>query len=88
MEFTLRDYENPNPGKFQFNCGDPELQSILEAAKATLAQNSVDVLTDCPSRERAGWLSDSFFSSEAERIMTGKNQAEQTFLENYSNPTK
>ena len=84
VEFTLRDYENPNPGKFQFNCGDPELQSILEAAKATLAQNSVDVLTDCPSRERAGWLSDSFFSSEAERIMTGKNQAEQTFLENYA----
>lgn len=84
VEFTLRDYENPNPAKFRFHCDDPELHSILEAAKATLAQNSVDVLTDCPSRERAGWLSDSFFSSEAERIMTGKNQAEQTFLENYA----
>lgn len=84
VAFSLRDYENPNPGKFQFQCGDAQLQKILEAAKATLAQNSVDLLTDCPSRERAGWLSDSFFSSEAERIMTGKNQAEQTFLENYA----
>ena len=84
VRFALRDYENPNPGKFQFSCGDPELQKILEAAKATLAQNSVDLLTDCPSRERAGWLSDAFFSSDAERIMTGKNQAEQTFLENYA----
>jgi alpha-L-rhamnosidase len=84
VKFSLRDYENPNPGKFQFSCDDPDLQKIFEAAKATLAQNSVDLLTDCPSRERAGWLSDSFFSSDAEWIMTGKNQAEQTFLENYA----
>lgn len=84
VEIALRDYENPNVGKFVFSCEDPEIQSVIEAAKATLSQNSVDILTDCPSRERAGWLSDSYFSSEAERIMTGKNQAEKTFLENYA----
>lgn len=84
VTFSLRDYENPNPMKFRLECADPELQKIAEAAKATLAQNAVDILTDCPSRERAGWLSDSWFSSEAEWIMTGKNQAEQTFLENYA----
>lgn len=84
VEFELRDYENPNPQRFHLECGDPGFQKIVEAAKATLAQNSVDILTDCPSRERAGWLSDSYFSSEAERIMTGKSQAEQTFLENFA----
>lgn len=76
-------YENPDAGIFQFKTGDEELDNIIEAARNTFAQNAVDVLTDCPSRERAGWLCDSYFSSRAEALFTGKNLVEYNFLENY-----
>ncbi len=84
VEFAIRDYENPNADRLRFTCADARVNKIVEAARATLAQNAVDLLTDCPSRERAGWLSDSFFSSVAERIFTGENQAERAFLDNYA----
>lgn len=84
VELFIRDYENPNAGRLDFICNDNKIQKIVEAARATLAQNAVDLLTDCPSRERAGWLSDAWFSSVAERLFTGDNQAERAFLDNYS----
>ena len=84
VEFAIRDYENPNAERLQFSCTDKRVEKIMEAARATLAQNAVDLLTDCPSRERAGWLSDSYFSSVAERIFTGENQVEKAFLDNYA----
>lgn len=77
-------YENPDCGRFEANISDDRAQKIAEAAVSTFRQNAVDILTDCPSRERAGWLSDSYFSSETERILTGKNQREKAFLENYA----
>lgn len=83
VKLFIRDYENPNADRFKFSCSDKRLERIMEAARATLAQNSVDILMDCPSRERAGWLSDSWFSSVAERLFTGDNQAERAFLDNY-----
>lgn len=83
-KIRIRDYENPNANFLVFDSQDKELKEIVQAARATLAQNSVDLLTDCPSRERAGWLADVYFSMEAERIFTGRNQALQTFLENYA----
>ncbi len=82
--FAIRDYENPNADRLKFTCKDKRVEKIVEAARATLAQNAADLLTDCPSRERAGWLSDSYFSSVAERIFTGENQAEAAFLDNYA----
>ncbi len=82
-DFGMVLYENPDTDAFSFDTGDKELNSIIEAARHTLAQNAVDVLTDCPSRERAGWLCDSYFSSRAEALFTGKNLVEYNFLENY-----
>ena len=82
-ELSLCDYENPSCDAFRFTCEDKEICQIVEAARHTLAQNSTDILMDCPSRERAGWLSDSYFSAVAELLFTGKNQAEKTHLENY-----
>ena len=84
FEISIRDYENPNVGRMQFTCTDDRAEKIMSAAQATLAQNAVDLLTDCPSRERAGWLSDSWFSSVAEKLFTGENQAESAFLDNYA----
>ena len=77
-------YENPDAASFRYDYHDEGLNRITEAAVNTFAQNAVDILTDCPSRERAGWLCDSYFSSRAEALFTGKNLVEKSFLENYA----
>ncbi|MBQ8368754.1 MAG: hypothetical protein IJY35_02105 [Clostridia bacterium] len=82
--FGMVKYENPDLADFVYDCGDDELNRIVKAAADTFAQNAVDVLTDCPSRERAGWLCDSYFSSRSERFFTGDNRVEKSFLENYA----
>ena len=80
---SILDYENSDVSSFVFSHEDRDLEKIVHAAVRTLAQNAVDVLTDCPSRERAGWLCDSYFSGKAEKVFTGKNLVEKNFLENY-----
>ena len=83
-EFGMILYENPDAADFRYDYGSDELNKIVTAAVNTFAQNAVDVLTDCPSRERAGWLCDSYFLSRAEALFTGKNLVEKSFLENYA----
>ena len=78
---SLIKIENPAERSEKFL--DNELQKIYDAAQNTFKQNSYDLLTDCPSRERAGWLCDSYFSAKAERFFTGDNVVERNFLENY-----
>ena len=75
--------ENPDAEQFEMPKLDGELQTIVEAAKNAFAQNAYDIFTDCPSRERAGWLCDSYFLAKAERFFTGDNKVEKNFLENY-----
>lgn len=81
-------YENPAVERFRFRFDDPKISSVFEAARNTFAQNAVDLLTDCPSRERAGWLCDSFFSGQAEPFLTGNNKNEEAFLDNYASCSK
>lgn len=65
---------------------DEELQLIYDAAKESFVQNATDIFMDCPGRERAGWLCDSFFTSRVERSLTGKSRVEKDFLENFLMP--
>ncbi len=65
---------------------NPRLQAIFNAAIETFRQNTLDIYMDCPSRERAGWLCDSFFTSRVERCLTGKSKVERDFLENFLLP--
>ncbi|MBR4863145.1 MAG: hypothetical protein IKU07_01110 [Oscillospiraceae bacterium] len=82
-DFSMVRYENPDVKPLP-DCGDEALNTIVEAAANSFAQNAVDILTDCPSRERAGWLCDSYFSGRAEHFFTGSNKVEKSFLENYA----
>lgn len=75
--------ENPDAEGFSIPPMEKELQTIVAAAENTFVQNAYDILTDCPSRERAGWLCDSFFLGKAERFFTKQNKVEKNFLENY-----
>ena len=56
---------------------------IYDAAVETFRQNTYDIFMDCPSRERAGWLCDSFFTGRSEYAFTGKNEVERAFLMNF-----
>ena len=71
----------PAPGDI-----DAQMKTVYDAAVETLLQNSVDLFMDCPSRERAGWLCDSYFTAKAERWITGQNPIENQFLENFLLP--
>lgn len=62
---------------------DPVLADIYRAAARTFAHNAVDIYMDCPSRERAGWLCDTYFTAKTEFTLTGKTCVEDDFLENY-----
>ncbi len=64
------------------------LQKIGIAAAENFCQNSVDIFMDCPSRERAGWLCDSFFTARAERKVTGSSLIEKSFLGNFLHEEK
>ncbi len=67
--------------------GDDEIMHrIYDAAVETFRANSVDIYMDCPSRERAGWLCDSFFTSRVEYALTGKSCLERAFLQNFLLP--
>lgn len=63
--------------------GDERVVRVFEAARNTFMQNATDIFMDCPGRERAGWLCDSYFTAKAERFFTGKNTIERAFLENF-----
>lgn len=62
---------------------DSELAEIYMAAAKTFRHNTIDIFMDCPSRERAGWLCDTFYTARAEYYFTGKTTVEGEFLNNY-----
>jgi alpha-L-rhamnosidase len=82
----LREFSYPENKNASFNSSNFKLNAIYDAAKQTARQNAVDVLTDCPSRERAGWLCDSYFAAIMEKEFTGYAAVTRNFYENYALP--
>lgn len=80
-------YECPTPVTAGFS-GEPDLEKVWNAAVNTFRQNTLDIFMDCPTRERAGWLCDSFFTARTEKVLTGGNNTESLFLENFALPDK
>jgi alpha-L-rhamnosidase len=62
---------------------DEALRAVYDAAVRTFAHNASDIYMDCPSRERAGWLCDSYFTGMAEYFFFGTCDVEAAFLENF-----
>ncbi|MBQ7253494.1 MAG: hypothetical protein IJS30_02320 [Bacteroidales bacterium] len=82
----IRDYCNSAVGAGQFSCDDEALNKIFDAARETIRQSSMDIFMDTPSRERAGWIGDSYFSARVECDLSGATNVEKNFLENYLLP--
>ena len=81
--FGVRAYEYDRSGFIKRDIKDKELAHIYSAAEVTFAHNALDLYSDCPSRERAGWLCDSYFTGRAEYFLTQNTMVEDVFLENY-----
>ncbi|MBQ8882793.1 MAG: hypothetical protein IJY70_05350, partial [Clostridia bacterium] len=62
---------------------EPIIKNIYRSAVRTYAHNAVDLYTDCPSRERAGWLCDSYFTGKTEYELFGEVPVEKAFLQNF-----
>ena len=72
--------QNDDAYGVQFSHSNEKLQAVFEAGRHSLSQNAFDVLTDCPGRERAGWLCDSYFAGPAETALCGNNLCEENFF--------
>lgn len=81
--FGMRTFERDMSGMIRREIRDPELAAIYQAAIRTFAHNAVDLFSDCPSRERAGWLCDSYFTGKVEHFFLGKSPVEESFLRNF-----
>ena len=82
----MREYANPEASDVALNSPDPDFNRLFEAGRQTFRQNAVDIYMDCPGRERAGWLCDSFFTGRVEPLLCGSSRVEQNFIENYALP--
>lgn len=84
--FYLREYAYPEIRQAAFACSDPRLEKLFQAGILTFRENAVDAFTDCPHRERAGWLCDSFFTARTAFDLSGVTDVEDAFFENYMLP--
>ena len=82
-DIHLREFAHRTITEGKFHSSDERLNKIFKAGVETFRQNALDIYMDCPSRERAGWLCDSFFTARVEPDLTGGSQVERNFVENF-----
>lgn len=83
----IRQYVNSDV-KGAFWCSDEKISKVYGAAVETYKQNALDIFMDCPQRERAGWLCDSYFTGRVAFDLSGNTLIEKNFLENFLLPEK
>jgi alpha-L-rhamnosidase len=84
----LREYAYPEVTAAKFQASDERLNKLFAAGVQTFRQNSLDIFMDCPSRERAGWLCDSFFTARVEHDLADVSRVEHNFIENFLLPER
>jgi alpha-L-rhamnosidase len=88
QNLSLREYAGAGVWQAHFAASDERLNRLFAAGRETFRQNALDIFMDCPSRERAGWLCDSFFTSRVAQDLCGDTRIEKNFFENYLLPPK
>lgn len=86
LNLSMTEYAHPEIGSSTLLSDAENLNRVLKAAVQTFRANAVDVFTDCPHRERAGWMCDSFFTARAAFDLTGTTDVEDAVFENYALP--
>ncbi|MHA7110190.1 hypothetical protein ACRTDU_08700 [Sunxiuqinia elliptica] len=82
----IRQYVNGDVAQASFACSDTSMNRIFDAAMETYKQNALDIFMDCPHRERAGWLCDSYFTARVAFNFSGNTLIETNFLGNFLLP--
>ena len=82
-DFYLREYADSDVARADFHSSNDALNTIFSAGRETYRQNAIDLFMDCPSRERAGWLCDSYFTARTGWRLSGGTLIEKNFFENY-----
>lgn len=82
----VREYVSPVAPTVRFSAGDERFNRLFAAGVETFRQNAVDIFMDCPSRERAGWLCDSFFTARVAFDLQGDTRIEKNVFENFQTP--
>jgi alpha-L-rhamnosidase len=85
-QIYLREYTAPDVWTGDFHSSDDGLNELFTAGRETYRPNTVDLITDTPSRERAGWLCDSSFTAMVAPLLSGHSKVEQCFFENFLLP--
>lgn len=57
-DYTALVYSSPNESLRSFECSDPRLNRLYENTRWSQWANMISIPTDCPQREKAGWLGD------------------------------
>ena len=76
-------YEKSGGYNLIHSTDDREIDVIIDAAISTASQNTIDVLMDCPSRERSCWINDVYFSRHSACFFAGDDKSLKMSLENY-----
>lgn len=84
----VRTYVSPLADRAAFRASDPALEKIFNAARESYRANAVDGFTDCPTRERAYWSGDTFFTARAATWLSGDGSVERMFLANFLFPDR
>ena len=84
----LREFTSAGVWTADFAASDERLNRLFTAGRETFRQNALDIFMDCPSRERAGWLCDSFFTARVAKDLCGNTRIERNFYENFALPPK
>ena len=66
-----------------FRCSNPKINRFLENTRWSWKSNSVDVPTDCPTRERAGWTGDINVFSEAANYLSDTRKFMWKYMEDF-----
>lgn len=70
---TVRQYRNPTLFNRRYRGSDPVAAQVLDAAAQTLSLCATDAFMDCPSRERAAWLGDSYITGPAVQAFAARS---------------
>jgi len=84
----LRELVSPGVNTAEFASSDERLNRLFAAGRETFRQNTLDIFMDCPSRERAGWLCDSYFTARVAKDLCGHTAIEKNFFENFLLPAR
>jgi alpha-L-rhamnosidase len=85
-QIYLREYTAPDVWTAHFHTNDEGLNQLFTAAIETYRPNTIELFTDTPSRERAGWLCDSSFTAQVSPLLSGHTKVEKCYLENFLLP--